>query len=81
MLRAACLLFFAFVGYARIATLGAEVRDPARTIPRAIPVALGVTLAVYAAVAVSVLLAWARRGWRCPRHPWQPPWGAARCTP
>ncbi|SFY32614.1 APC family permease [Streptomyces atratus] len=56
VLQAAGLLFFAFAGYARIATLGEEVRDPARTIPRAIPVALGITLAVYAAVAVSVLL-------------------------
>ncbi len=46
------LLFFAFAGYARIATLGEEVRDPARTIPRAIPIALGITLAVYAIVAV-----------------------------
>ncbi|MFI6420010.1 APC family permease [Streptomyces sp. NPDC050842] len=53
--QAAGLLFFAFAGYARIATLGEEVRDPARTIPRAVPVALGIALAVYAAVAVSVL--------------------------
>ncbi|MFF5900643.1 APC family permease [Streptomyces argenteolus] len=56
VLQAAALLFFAFAGYARIATLGEEVRDPARTIPRAIPIALGITLAVYAAVSVSVLL-------------------------
>jgi APA family basic amino acid/polyamine antiporter len=55
VLEAAGLLFFAFAGYARIATLGEEVRDPARTIPRAIPIALGITLAVYAAVAVAVL--------------------------
>jgi APA family basic amino acid/polyamine antiporter len=55
VLQAAGLLFFAFAGYARIATLGEEVRDPARTIPRAIPVALGLALVVYAAVAVSVL--------------------------
>ncbi|MFD9097427.1 APC family permease [Streptomyces collinus] len=55
VLRAAGLLFFAFAGYARIATLGEEVRDPARTIPRAVPVALGITLVVYAAVAVAVL--------------------------
>ncbi|MDP9845072.1 APC family permease [Streptosporangium lutulentum] len=55
VLQAAGLLFFAFAGYARIATLGEEVRDPVRTIPRAIPVALGITLVVYAAVAVSVL--------------------------
>ncbi|MRH87629.1 amino acid permease [Nocardia sp. SYP-A9097] len=56
VLRAAGLLFFAFAGYARIATLGEEVRDPARTIPRAIPLALGITLIVYAAVAVGALL-------------------------
>ncbi|GHI35893.1 putative transporter [Streptomyces violascens] len=55
VLRAAGLLFFAFAGYARIATLGEEVRDPARTIPRAIPIALGITLVVYAAVAVTTL--------------------------
>ena len=55
VLQAAGLLFFAFAGYARIATLGEEVRDPARTIPRAIPIALGLTLVVYAIVAVPVL--------------------------
>ncbi|MFE2693594.1 APC family permease [Streptomyces mirabilis] len=55
VLQAAGLLFFAFAGYARIATLGEEVRDPARTIPRAVPTALGVALVVYAAVAVAVL--------------------------
>ncbi|WP_135452178.1 APC family permease [Mycobacterium sp. DL99] len=55
VLQAAGLLFFAFAGYARIATLGEEVRDPARTIPRAIPVALGIALVVYAVVAVAVL--------------------------
>ena len=55
VLQAAGLLFFAFAGYARIATLGEEVRDPARTIPRAIPVALGIALMVYALVAVALL--------------------------
>ncbi len=57
ILEAAGLLFFAFAGYARIATLGEEVIDPERTIPRAIPIALGLTLVVYAAVAVSSLFA------------------------
>jgi APA family basic amino acid/polyamine antiporter len=51
------LLFFAFAGYARVATLGEEVVDPARTIPRAVPLALGVALAVYAVVCVAALLA------------------------
>lgn len=55
VLQAAGLLFFAFAGYARIATLGEEVQDPARTIPRAIPLALGIALVVYVAVAVGVL--------------------------
>jgi APA family basic amino acid/polyamine antiporter len=62
VLQAAGLLFFAFAGYARIATLGEEVRDPARTIPRAIPLALGITLAVYAAVAVAALAVLGRTG-------------------
>jgi APA family basic amino acid/polyamine antiporter len=56
ILEAAGLLFFAFAGYARIATLGEEVRDPARTIPRAIPIALGIVLVVYATLAVVLLL-------------------------
>jgi len=56
VLQAAGLLFFAFAGYARIATLGEEVRDPGRTIPRAIQVALAAVVVLYAAVAVTVLL-------------------------
>lgn len=56
VLRSAGLLFFAFAGYARIATLGEEVKDPSRTIPRAILSALAITLVVYAAVATAVLL-------------------------
>jgi APA family basic amino acid/polyamine antiporter len=55
ILQAAGLLFFAFAGYARVATLGEEVVDPARTIPRAIVVALAITVVVYAAVAVTLL--------------------------
>ena len=55
VLQSAGLLFFAFAGYARIATLGEEVRDPARTIPRAIQLALAGAVAVYAVVAVTVL--------------------------
>jgi len=55
LLQSAGLLFFAFAGYARIATMGEEVRDPARTIPRAISLALAIAVAVYAVVAVTVL--------------------------
>ncbi|HEX4819718.1 MAG TPA: APC family permease, partial [Acidimicrobiales bacterium] len=57
VLQSAGLLFFAFAGYARIATLGEEVEDPAHTIPKAIPRALGITLVVYVVVAVSALAA------------------------
>jgi APA family basic amino acid/polyamine antiporter len=57
ILQAAGLLFFAFAGYARIATLGEEVIDPERTIPKAIPVALGITLVVYASIAITALFA------------------------
>ena len=55
VLQSAGFLFFAFAGYARIATMGEEVVDPARTIPRAITTALTITLVVYALVAVSAL--------------------------
>jgi APA family basic amino acid/polyamine antiporter len=58
VLPAAGLMFFAFAGYARIATLGEEVRDPARTIPRAVPVALLLVLGIYlllGTVALAVL--------------------------
>jgi len=55
ILQSAGYLFFAFAGYARIATLGEEVRDPQRTIPRAIPLALGAVLVVYAVVGVTAL--------------------------
>lgn len=56
VLEASGLLFFAFAGYARIATLGEEVRDPARTLPKAIAIALTITLTVYALVAVAALV-------------------------
>lgn len=55
ILQSAGLLFFAFAGYARIATLGEEVKDPRRTIPRAIPIALAIAAAVYAGVALTLL--------------------------
>ncbi|MFD7870281.1 APC family permease [Microbacterium sp. NPDC059771] len=56
VLQGAGLLFFAFAGYARIATMGEEVADPARTIPRAIALALGGAVVVYALVGLTVVL-------------------------
>lgn len=55
VLQGAGLLFFAFAGYARIATLGEEVRDPVRTLGRAVPLALGIAVVAYAAVAYAAL--------------------------
>lgn len=55
VLQSAAFLFFAFAGYARIATLGEEVVDPERTIPRAIALAFSVTVATYALTAVAAL--------------------------
>lgn len=52
VLYAAALVFVAYTGYGRVATLGEEVRDPARTIPRAIFVTLLCALLLYLAVAV-----------------------------
>ncbi|HEU5128852.1 MAG TPA: APC family permease [Glycomyces sp.] len=55
VLTAAGFIFFAFAGYARIATLGEEVKRPEWTIPRAIPIALGIVFALYAVVASTAL--------------------------
>lgn len=55
ILQSAGLLFFAFAGYARIATLGEEVVDPRRTLPRAILIALASVVIIYAAVAAGVV--------------------------
>ncbi|MEX2571591.1 MAG: amino acid permease [Gemmatimonadota bacterium] len=51
-MEAAALLFFAYTGYARIATLAEEVRDPQRTIPRAIGITIAGAVLLYFAVAV-----------------------------
>lgn len=50
-LQACALMFVAYTGYARIAVLGEEVRDPRRTIPRAIVAVLICSLLIYAATA------------------------------
>jgi APA family basic amino acid/polyamine antiporter len=52
VLYASALMFVAYTGYGRIATLGEEVRSPRTTIPRAIIVTLLVTMTLYIAVAV-----------------------------
>jgi APA family basic amino acid/polyamine antiporter len=55
VLPAAGTLFFAFAGYARVATMGEEVRDPARTIPRAVLGALAFTLLLYGLLGLGLL--------------------------
>jgi APA family basic amino acid/polyamine antiporter len=52
LLHATALMFVAYTGYGRIATLGEEVVEPRTTIPRAIIITLGVSMLVYIAVAV-----------------------------
>jgi basic amino acid/polyamine antiporter, APA family len=56
ILQSAGLLFFAFAGYARIATMGEEVREPERTIPRAILTALTIVVLIYLVVGASILI-------------------------
>jgi APA family basic amino acid/polyamine antiporter len=55
LLHGAALMFVAYTGYGRIATLGEEVIDPSRTIPRSIVAALGIVLVIYLGVAVVAL--------------------------
>ena len=52
--QAAALIFFAFAGYARIATLGSEVTNPTKNIPLAIFWALTFTLLLYFALAITL---------------------------
>ncbi|MCB0421280.1 MAG: amino acid permease [Bdellovibrionales bacterium] len=56
VLEASGLMFFAFAGYARVATLGEEVVNPKSTIPKAILWALGITIGIYFIVVGSTLL-------------------------
>jgi basic amino acid/polyamine antiporter, APA family len=52
LLHATALMFVAYTGYGRIATMGEEVRDPRRIIPRAIIATMILTMVLYIAVAV-----------------------------
>lgn len=51
LLEASALAFVAYTGYGRIATMGEEINDPRRNIPRAMIVTLALSALVYAAVA------------------------------
>jgi len=52
VLHASALMFVAYTGYGRIATLGEEAREPRKTIPKAIVVTMIVTMLLYMAVAI-----------------------------
>jgi APA family basic amino acid/polyamine antiporter len=52
LFHATALMFVAYTGYGRIATLGEEVRNPTSTIPRAIMITMLITMGLYTAVAV-----------------------------
>lgn len=47
ILSAAALFFFAFAGYARVATLGGEVQNSDRNVARAIWISFAIVLAIY----------------------------------
>ena len=55
LLQATALMFVAYTGYGRIATLGEEVRRPDRTIPRAIIVTLALSMLLYVSVAATAI--------------------------
>lgn len=50
-LHATALLFVAFTGYGRVATMGEEIRDPAKNIPFAVAMTVGASALIYGAVA------------------------------
>jgi APA family basic amino acid/polyamine antiporter len=52
VLQATALMFVAYTGYGRIATMGEEVREPRRVIPRAIIITLLLTMGLYMSVAL-----------------------------
>ncbi len=55
LLHATALMFVAYTGYGRIATLGEEVREPRKTIPRAIVTTLVISASLYIVVALAAV--------------------------
>ncbi|MFC0445561.1 APC family permease [Pseudidiomarina halophila] len=55
VLAAAALLFVAYTGYGRIATMGEEVLNPRHTIPRAIVATMFVVTVLYCAVGMAIV--------------------------
>ncbi|RUO75339.1 APC family permease [Idiomarina seosinensis] len=55
LFHAAALMFVAFTGYGRIATMGEEITEPRKNIPKAVVLTLGVVTALYIAVGLAIL--------------------------
>lgn len=55
VLSAAALFFFAFAGYARVATLGGEVRSPEKNVPLAVWLSLSIVLILYLVIALTLI--------------------------
>ncbi len=50
ILHATALMFVAYTGYGRVATLGEEIVEPKKNLPKAIQITLGLTIVIYAVV-------------------------------
>lgn len=55
ILHAAALSFVAYTGYGRVATMGEEIREPARNIPRAVMATLATTMIIYLVVTAAIV--------------------------
>ena len=55
LFEATALMFVAYTGYGRVATLGEEVVNPRRTVPRAVIVTIGVVGLLYLLVALAAV--------------------------
>lgn len=55
LLQATALMFVAYTGYGRIATLGEEIKNPRRNIPKAVIVTLLVSMIIYVGVGWVIL--------------------------
>lgn len=62
VLSATAFLFVAYTGYGRIATLGEEVKEPARTIPKAVVITLAIAASLYMGIELGGR-AWAGPNW------------------
>jgi len=55
VLAGAAAIFFAYSGFARVAVIADEIKDPARNVPRATLLSIGISTVLYIAVAVAAV--------------------------